>query len=903
MRLEDFPGIASILTRLDATNVSRSQKLLDMIKSSRSNHEHLHIVATTSTLTDKPTQAGASSSQDNVFVMAALFTILSSNELERDRDPTSDVQHPTPVTLHELMEACHVYLSPFLSSFTELFNMLILDLSPDLLHRANILKERLAAAAIIHCKYDQLWDRHTKSTSPDEAAGRRRQNLYEAGWLIFAIVRNRLQLQVDHLEDLYYLLVPVLNLVLSQLHSSGSQKSVEAEVAAALSSLGNHSTNTSSSQLLEKLCATPPVNRSEVERIIAKLDHELFSLEDEGVLSRSPKGDFFHPTVLADNVHNLATHYRETYVVHLYDLDESHFLTPSLKLSLLGPPDESPPLPPTIPAFYAPTSSVGSSSIDQAWQWQGQSKPQPRAMTPTRASPRSSVVAQTPVTAAVETNSWVRSVLTPLLPHPSEKLRQYFENCTSIPDVAATIAQLTQGLLDKLSLRPPSSMALHQQRLLQIGGGASSSNVEGSLAKTKRMGLGLFYKVLEALLDAEAKRIQAVDFSPLLSNPSFTRSLFACSMEVVLKAHSLVSMAFPHLLTTCDVDAFDFGKIIESFVKHAPQLPSELKRHMRDLEQTVLDSLVWASSSGLHPLLANPQLKTAAILQLFFRKVLALAANRIFVLGQHLQLDAPYLNQVWTTVKESISVHHSRLLRDRHIDHIILCAFYGVCKVNHVEPEVTFKRILDGYKRLFPTVSKSSIVREIPLETPASKGDVIKFYNRCFIPTLKAFLLQFQLHDEQTAAADDAVTPFLTSSSSTSSNQPIISDNEVIAEAATLAVERLRQASKPKVALTGSSTLGESPLLPDIQTLPRPSQRASPKRVGTTNLYVSPRRPTRQPRIPMTPRTHAMYAFGESSSVDLDLINRAMNPKRERVGSMDLSTDADGPKRMRVTLE
>ncbi|RHY33706.1 hypothetical protein DYB25_008548 [Aphanomyces astaci] len=844
MRLADFPGIASILTRLDARNVSRAQKLLDMIKSSLVNHAHLHSVATT--IPTSSIGGVNSSNQDNVWIMSALFAILCSNELEKERDPSSDVQTPTPVTLQELMEGCQVHLSPFLSSFTGLFNMLILDLSPDLLHRANVLKERLTVAAILHSKYDQLWHRYADVNTKLATDGRR-QHLYEAGWLVFVIVRSRLQMQHAGLEELYYLLLAVLNLVLSHLPNP---KSVEAEVAAALSSLSSTATP-SPSQLLEQLCAKPAVHRADVERAIAALSLELHALDDEAVLTSNAtvkNANYFDPAVLPDNVHNLATHYRETYMVHLYDLDESHFLTPALKLTLLGPPpDEAPP--PTTPAFYAPV--VGSTSIDQAWQWQGQYKPTQRPVTPSRvASPRPAI-AQTPVTAAVETNNWIRSVLMPLPPHPSDTLRRHFDQCASMPEAAANIAQWTDELMNKLSL--PTS---HQQRLLHVGSTtsstSSSSHVEGSLTKTKTMGLGLFYKVLEALLDAEAVRIQSGDFSALLSNSSFTRALFACSMEVVLKAHSLVSLAFPQLLTTCDVDAFDFGKIIESFVKRAPQLPSELKRHMRDLEQTVLDSLVWASSSGLHPLLSNPQLKSAAILQLFFRKVLALAANRILALGQHLQLDAPLLNQVWTTVKECISAHHSSLLRNRHLDHMILCALYGVCKVNHVVPEVTFKRVLDGYKRVYPTVSKASIVREIPLDTPTAKGDVIKFYNRCFIPTLKAFLLQFQLHDQQAAAADVAVTPFL---SNDGNNAMVISDNEVIADAATLAVERLRQTT---------TTATTSELLTDIQPLPRPSQRASPKRVLSSNLYISPLRQPRHQRAALTPRTHALYAFGES---------------------------------------
>ncbi|KAF0691088.1 Aste57867_17626 [Aphanomyces stellatus] len=874
MLLQDFAGIGPILARLDERSISRSQKLLDMIKSSLVLQEHLHLVHNTNNNDDAPVTAEKSSSQDNMWVMSALFAILSSDELEKERDPSNDTDTPK-VALQDLLDGCQVSLSPFLTSFTGLFNMLILDLSPDLLHRANVLKERLTIGAILHSKYDQLWTHFVDAASTDA----RKQQLYEAGWLLFLIVRSRLQLVHAGLEELYYLLLAVLNLVLSKVNVH----SVEAEVAAALSSLGSPH---DPSQILERLCAKPAVHQGDVERMIVKLDREIHLLEAEDVVQKEEEFTMFNHTVLADNVHNLASHYDETYVRHVYDLNEALFLKPSLKTALLGPPDDSPPPPAPVTAFYAPAAG---SSIDQAWQWQGQNKQRP--VTPSRATAGSGSVAQTPVTAAVETNNWIRNVLTPLPPTPSEKLKAHFAACTSI-NALESIAEWIDELVSKLTMARPRLQVVVQ------------TSVEGSLSKTKKMGLGLFYKVLEALLDAESVRIQAADFSGLLGNPSFTRALFACSMEVVLKAHSLVSLAFPHLLTTCDVNAFDFGKIIESFVKRAPHLPSELKRHMRDLEQTVLDSLVWQSQSGLYALLKHPQTK-APMLQLFFRKVLALAANRIFALGQHLQLDAPYLNQVWTTVKECISGHHD-LLRDRHLDHMLLCSFYGVCKVNHVVPEVTFKRILDAYKRLYPTVSKSSIVREIPLDpTATTKGDVIKFYNRCFIPTLKAFLLQFQLHDRQAAAAADATTPFLSPEATTHAAAVVISDNEVIAEAATLAVERLKSAKptlpQAAVSATPPSAVEMVVTMPDIQSLPRPSQRASPKRVLSSNLYISPLRQTRQQRATLTPRTHALYAFGESPSRDLALINRAVNTKGIRVSTLQLGEDGPpSPKRPRT---
>ncbi|KDO26352.1 hypothetical protein SPRG_08426 [Saprolegnia parasitica CBS 223.65] len=864
MRLQDLDGLGPVLPRMDAAHLARAQKLLDVIMASVAQQEHMH---QTQQAPDDDAKAPA---PNDMWVMASLFAILSGIELERERDRENGGPDlaPASITLRDLLSACHVGLSAFLTSFTGLFNMLILDLSPDLLTRANVLKERLTIASILFTKYDQLWSAFV-STEPGSP---RKAHLFKAGWLLFLIARSRLHMSNAGLGDLYYLLLAVLQLVISKVHV----RSVEAEIAAALSSLGSPHAQ-SPHTILEKLCAKPHVNRIDVERAMAKLEKEMQGLEDAGVLASTATETYssiFSDALLPGNVAKLETHYHTTYVLRVYDLDESIFADHELKQSLIGPP---PPQREPTPAPFAP-SSQNSSSFEQAWQWQGQVPPTKAPGSATKSPSvllpkRSPSVLQTPVTAAVETNNWIRHTLSSLPAHPSEKLLTYFGGCVQAPTAKDMVLSLIHELSTKVgTLHRPST-----RLLLPLGATQPPpSQVQGSLGKTKTMGVGLYYRVLESLLDAEADRLHTSDFSSLLTNAAFHKALFACSMEVVLKAHSLVTLAFPHILGTCDVSAFDFGKILESFVKRAPSLPSELKRHMRDLEQTVLDSLVWQSRSGLYALLAADEATPArfCMLQLFFRKVLALAANRIYALGQHLQLDATYLNQIWTSVKECIS-NHAELLRDRHVDHVILCSFYGVCKVNHVVPEVTFKRVLEAYKRTYPASAKAAIVREIPLDKPSIKGDVIKFYNRCYIPTLKAFLLQFQLHDRQEAAAN-AVTPFV-------QHLPHVgvSDNEVIAEAATAAVERLlhthgsvQRPPAPKVEIQS---------LAEIQSLPRPSQRSSPKRVLSSNVYISPLRQIRQPRTALTPRTHALYAFGESPARDLALINRAVNTKGVRL--------------------
>jgi hypothetical protein len=70
------------------------------------------------------------------------------------------------------------------------------------------------------------------------------------------------------------------------------------------------------------------------------------------------------------------------------------------------------------------------------------------------------------------------------------------------------------------------------------------------------------------------------------------------------------------------------------------------------------------------------------------------------------------------------------LMRDRHIDQIIMCAIYGVCKVQ--QRTVTFRAIIEQYRRF--AHATSSVFRDVLLVADGERADIIQFYNRVFIP-------------------------------------------------------------------------------------------------------------------------------------------------------------------------
>ena len=77
---------------------------------------------------------------------------------------------------------------------------------------------------------------------------------------------------------------------------------------------------------------------------------------------------------------------------------------------------------------------------------------------------------------------------------------------------------------------------------------------------------------------------------------------------------------------------------------------------------------------------------------LFFKRVLQLTATTIIDLGDMLKIDQGTREIIWTVMKGVLS-QETDMLTDRHIDQLVLCTIYGVCKVTS-HPDVTFNHII-----------------------------------------------------------------------------------------------------------------------------------------------------------------------------------------------------------------
>ncbi|KAM6582872.1 hypothetical protein CsatB_009874 [Cannabis sativa] len=205
----------------------------------------------------------------------------------------------------------------------------------------------------------------------------------------------------------------------------------------------------------------------------------------------------------------------------------------------------------------------------------------------------SSKIAATPVSTAMTTAKWLRTVISPLPAKPSPELERFLVSCDK--DVTSDVVRRAHIILEAIF---PSS-ALGDRC---VTGNLQTPNLIDKIwAEQRRLeALKLYYRVLEAMCRAEAQILHATNLTSLLTNERFHRCMLACSAELVLATHKTVTMLFPAVLERTGITAFDLSKVIESFIRHEESLPRELRRHLNSLEERLLESLVWEKGSSMY---------------------------------------------------------------------------------------------------------------------------------------------------------------------------------------------------------------------------------------------------------------------------------------------------------------
>ncbi|KAM9301328.1 retinoblastoma-associated protein isoform 3-T3 [Morus bassanus] len=405
------------------------------------------------------------------------------------------------------------------------------------------------------------------------------------------------------------------------------------------------------------------------------------------------------------------------------------------------------------------------------------------------------ILPQTPVRAAMNNIQQLIMILNSATDKPSDTLIIYFNNCTVNPK-------------DSILKRVESLEHIFKKKFAEaVGQGCAEIG-----SQRYKLAVRLYYRVMESMLKSEEERLSVQNFSKLLNDNIFHTSLLACAVEVVVATYvrnasqndgtsAETDLSFPWILNVFDLKAFDFYKVIESFIKAEPSLTREMIKHLERCEHRIMESLAWQSGSPLFDLIkqskeregqtdqpeptstlnlplqhnhtaadlylspvrspkkkasgpspsatstpdaqpaVNPQTQKpqkSTSLSLFYKKVYLLAYLRLHTLFFRLLSEHPDLEPlIWTLFQHTLQNEYE-LMRDRHLDQIMMCSMYGICKVKNVD--LRFKIIVSAYKELLNTnqeTFKRVLIREEQYDS------IIVFYNLVFMQKLKTNILQY----------------------------------------------------------------------------------------------------------------------------------------------------------------
>ncbi|NXD88156.1 RBL1 protein, partial [Halcyon senegalensis] len=258
--------------------------------------------------------------------------------------------------------------------------------------------------------------------------------------------------------------------------------------------------------------------------------------------------------------------------------------------------------------------------------------------------------------------------------------------------------------------------------------------------------------------------------------------------------------------------------------------------------------------------------KKTGSLALFYRKVYHLASVRLRDLCLKLDVSNDLRRKIWTCFEFTL-VHCADLMKDRHLDQLLLCAFYIMAKVT--KEERTFHDIMKSYRN--QPQANSHVYRSVLLRNVSDvlqnknanqdvemtdwsvksgissggsaaghstesgveeRGDLIKFYNAVYVERVKSFAVKYDITNQDHAMEVPPLSPF-----------------------------------------------------PSIKHQP-----VSPRRISQQHsVYISPHRSV----ACLTPRSALLYKFNESPSKSLKDINNMINQGEHRSKKRAITIDSD----------
>ena len=109
----------------------------------------------------------------------------------------------------------------------------------------------------------------------------------------------------------------------------------------------------------------------------------------------------------------------------------------------------------------------------------------------------------------------------------------------------------------------------------------------------------LSFRILDELLKKEqlTNKMAPLDFPKIMTREIFLKSLLVCAVETVFFICNVRMMQVHDILTVINLSAFDYWRILNSFLKFDPQMPRVLTNHFREIEIRIVSEAAWQNGS------------------------------------------------------------------------------------------------------------------------------------------------------------------------------------------------------------------------------------------------------------------------------------------------------------------
>lgn len=242
-----------------------------------------------------------------------------------------------------------------------------------------------------------------------------------------------------------------------------------------------------------------------------------------------------------------------------------------------------------------------------------------------------------------------------------------------------------------------------------------------------------FLYIMEQMISQEFQINGKHLLQNLLQNEGFIKACAVLALEVNGFINDDNRVLLKDLLAIFGLSAIDLWKVLVSFCRgsnNKNQVPTVLLVHLYELEVTILLSLIWNRESMVFRYIehSKEQLATegqdqseaefsecresdednskgeeeshgtkhpqaSLSFEILLRRLLSVIAERLHMLCLRLNLESNVMEGIWKLVKYML-IEETKILRDSHLDCIIICSVYGVCKKSKISSKL-LKEIIE----------------------------------------------------------------------------------------------------------------------------------------------------------------------------------------------------------------